>query len=177
MSVGEPTSEDETLLLDLLNSTPVRAGVPHDEFRTRRTAQAWMRQRGIPATELEWKSLIEARSILQAMVRGEQSAPSLAPLIDAITYRARATECGLVWELHVERTGIAAARAILAWDNLQRSSPGRLRPCANTECQRFLLDRSKSNTARWCSMAVCGNRMKARRHHDRARAAARSPNR
>ena len=37
-------------------------------------------------------------------------------------------------------------------------------------CALFLLDRSKPNTARWCSMAVCGNRMKARRHYERARA-------
>ncbi|WP_412973700.1 CGNR zinc finger domain-containing protein [Mycolicibacterium setense] len=35
----------------------------------------------------------------------------------------------------------------------------------------FLIDRSKRNTARWCSMATCGNRMKARRHHQRARTA------
>ncbi|MGW0016543.1 CGNR zinc finger domain-containing protein, partial [Streptomyces tendae] len=26
------------------------------------------------------------------------------------------------------------------------------------------MDRSKPNSARWCSMAECGNRMKARRH-------------
>jgi predicted RNA-binding Zn ribbon-like protein len=33
----------------------------------------------------------------------------------------------------------------------------------------FLIDHSKAGTARWCSMAVCGNRMKARRHYQRAR--------
>ena len=47
--------------------------------------------------------------------------------------------------------------------------PGRLRPCANDECRLFLIDRSKANAARWCSMAVCGNRMKARRHYQRSR--------
>ena len=50
-----------------------------------------------------------------------------------------------------------------------QDSPGRLRPCANDECRLFLIDRSKAGTARWCSMAVCGNRMKARRHYERAR--------
>jgi predicted RNA-binding Zn ribbon-like protein len=62
-----------------------------------------------------------------------------------------------------------AVRAVLAWDALARHSPGRLRPCANDECRLFLVDRSKANGARWCSMAVCGNRMKARRHYQRAR--------
>lgn len=62
-----------------------------------------------------------------------------------------------------------AVEAVLAWSELQETAPGRLRPCANPECQLFLIDRSKTNKARWCSMAVCGNRMKARRHYQRTR--------
>jgi predicted RNA-binding Zn ribbon-like protein len=58
---------------------------------------------------------------------------------------------------------------VLTWDALRVSVPGRLRPCANPECRQFLIDHSKPNTARWCSMAVCGNRMKARRHYRRTR--------
>jgi predicted RNA-binding Zn ribbon-like protein len=58
--------------------------------------------------------------------------------------------------------------AILAWDALASQSPARLRPCANEECRLFLIDRSKANAARWCSMAVCGNRMKAHRHYQRS---------
>ena len=58
-------------------------------------------------------------------------------------------------------------RAILAWDALEKDSPGRLRPCANDECTLYLVDRSRNNSARWCSMAGCGNRLKARRHYKR----------
>ncbi|GAA2698041.1 CGNR zinc finger domain-containing protein [Actinoplanes palleronii] len=42
----------------------------------------------------------------------------------------------------------------------------------NPECRLFLIDHSKPNSARWCSMAVCGNRVKARRHYDRVRQSA-----
>jgi predicted RNA-binding Zn ribbon-like protein len=52
-------------------------------------------------------------------------------------------------------------------DALRRTRPGRLRPCENPECALFLLDRSKPNKARWCSMAVCGNQNKARRYRSR----------
>ncbi|HEY3033136.1 MAG TPA: CGNR zinc finger domain-containing protein [Streptosporangiaceae bacterium] len=34
------------------------------------------------------------------------------------------------------------------------------------------MDHSKAGTAKWCSMAICGNRMKARRHYRKARATA-----
>nr|WP_243659312.1 CGNR zinc finger domain-containing protein [Tamaricihabitans halophyticus] len=64
-----------------------------------------------------------------------------------------------------------AARALLAWATINERAPGRLRPCANSECCRFLLDRSRANTAQWCSMAICGNRFKARRHYRRTRSA------
>ncbi len=82
-----------------------------------------------------------------------------------------AIDDGLVgWTLSLAPDRELAVRAILAWDALARQSPGRLRPCANDECRLFLIDRSKANAARWCSMAVCGNRMKARRHYQRSHA-------
>jgi predicted RNA-binding Zn ribbon-like protein len=166
---------DEALLLDLLNSTPVVDGVPRDDLADRPAARAWMRARDITATDVEWGGLIEARNILQAVVRGERSPADLAPLVAGVAYQPKATKAGLLWEPQVQDAAESAVRAVLAWDKLRVSSPGRLRPCANTDCQQFLIDRSKPNTARWCSMAICGNRMKARRHYNRARSAADAP--
>jgi len=71
--------------------------------------------------------------------------------------------------LDLPRGRSTAALAALAWDELRVESPGRLRSCANPECRLFLIDHSKPNNARWCSMATCGNRMKARRHYRRSR--------
>jgi len=47
----------------------------------------------------------------------------------------------------------------------------RLRVCASETCSARFYDRSPAGRRRWCSMALCGNAAKARRH--RARAAAR----
>jgi predicted RNA-binding Zn ribbon-like protein len=169
MDVTATGPADEALLLDLLNTTPVVDGVPTDDLADEAAASAWMRERAIPATEAELTALIAARSVLQAVIRDERSPATLQPFLDAVTYRPTATDRGLSWELQVDDLAGAAVRAILAWDALRISGPGRLRPCANSECQLFLIDRSKPNTARWCSMATCGNRMKARRHYRRAR--------
>ena len=46
----------------------------------------------------------------------------------------------------------------------------RLRACQNPQCRWVFHDGTRSRTRRWCSMAVCGNRMKARRHYDRVKA-------
>lgn len=38
----------------------------------------------------------------------------------------------------------------------------RLKICGAPSCRLVFVDRSKNTSARWCSMAVCGNRNKAR---------------
>jgi predicted RNA-binding Zn ribbon-like protein len=170
MDVVAAGSHDEALLLDLLNSTPVIDGVRHDDLDNPTAARAWCRSHGITATQLP--DLIEARNALQAVVRGQQAAQTLQPFLKGVSLSPSLTDDGLAWTLTVPRASEAAARVILAWDALRIDSPGRLRPCANSECRLFLIDRSKPNTARWCSMAICGNRMKARRHYQRSRAMA-----
>jgi predicted RNA-binding Zn ribbon-like protein len=72
---------------------------------------------------------------------------------------------GIAWTFSVAPDRELAVRAVLAWDTLTRQSPGRLRPCANEQCRLFLIDHSRAGAARWCSMAICGNRMKARRYY------------
>lgn len=113
--------------------------------------------------------MLEARSALQDVVRGDGGAESLAPFVSGVRYEALLIGAGVTWTLDLPEGRSAAALAVLTWDTVRVSSPGRLRPCANPECRRFLIDHSKPNSARWCSMAICGNRMKARRHYQRRR--------
>jgi predicted RNA-binding Zn ribbon-like protein len=162
---------DETLLLDLLNTTPVVDGRPVDELADADAGRRWLTEHGQPSSVDEWRAVVEARSALQDVVRGDRPAGALAPFLTDVGYRAAAGDDGITWTLDVPAGRTAAARAVLAWDALRVAGPGRLRPCANPECRRFLIDHSKPNSARWCSMALCGNRMKARRHYQRTRVA------
>lgn len=159
---------DEGFLLDLLNTTPVIDGAVHDGLADSAEAKVWMRAHDVADTKAELVALRQARSTLQEVVRGQTGPKALKRFVDDVRLRPVAGDDGLDWRVD-GATG--AARAVLAWDALRISSPGRLRPCANDECRLFLIDRSKPNTARWCSMAICGNRMKARRHYRRARTA------
>jgi predicted RNA-binding Zn ribbon-like protein len=163
------TPEDEVLLLDLLNSTPVVDGAQRDLLAAGAESLSWVRERGGVGTVLEVGHLREVRDRLQAVVRGGESPAALAPFLADVHLRPEVAATGLRWTLDVENTGRLSARVLLAWGQVQERMPGRLRACANEECRLFLLDRSKPNTARWCSMKVCGNRLKARRHYERAR--------
>jgi predicted RNA-binding Zn ribbon-like protein len=163
------TASDEAFLLAILNSTPVIGGAPADEFADTARARAWLASAGGLGTEAELQHVREVRQLLQAVVRGEQPPDVLAPALQGVTCVPVMTGGQITWTLSVHPERQLAIRAVLTWDALAKDSPGRLRPCANDECRLFLIDHSKANAARWCSMAVCGNRMKARRHYQRIR--------
>src|SRR5579875_1617295 len=59
--------------------------------------------------------------------------------------------------------------ALAAHDLLTRHGPAAVHLCASDACGWVFLD--PTGRRRWCSMAVCGNRAKARRHAARQRAA------
>lgn len=157
---------DEALLLALLNSAPIVDGVPRDELADDEQATAWLAAHAPSTPPVPAAALRDARAALRAVARGEASPETLAPLLDGVLRRPVLTPDGLEWTLDGDSVVV---RAVLSWDALRVSAPGRLRPCANSECALFLVDRSKANNARWCSMAACGNRMKARRHYRRVR--------
>jgi len=146
------TAVNEAFLLDLLNSTPIVDGLQQDELETAQSGRSWLRACGLHGSIAQWQAVGAARATLQAVVRGQQRASSLTPLLDATSYRPSVSDNGVQWRLDAPTDRAAAARAVLTWDALRRTRPGR-----------------RPNTARWCSMAVCGNRMKARRHYQRTR--------
>jgi predicted RNA-binding Zn ribbon-like protein len=164
------TLPDDEFLLKILNSTPVVDGNVHDELADPVQARAWLTGVGGRGTDEELHFLRAARRALQAVVRGDEPATSLAPVLEGVTRVPAVTADGVHWTVSASPERELAVRAVLAWAAISERSPGRLRACANDECRLFLIDRSKANTARWCSMAGCGNRMKARRHQQRARA-------
>jgi predicted RNA-binding Zn ribbon-like protein len=163
------TASDEEFLLAVLNSTPVVDGVPTDDLADRASARRWLAAAGGVGSDAELRHVLAVRQALQAVVRGEQPPDVLAPLLRDVTYVPAMADGRISWTLSVPPERRLAARAVLAWDALASRGSGRLRPCANDECRLFLIDHSKANAARWCSMAVCGNRMKARRHYQRTR--------
>lgn len=46
----------------------------------------------------------------------------------------------------------------------------RFKACGNTECRWAFYDTSRNRSGQWCSMAICGNRMKGRAFRRRRRA-------
>ena len=163
--------EDEEFLLALLNSAPVIAGKPTDSLLDPAGPEFAMRFGGT-GSEAETARLRQIRDCLQNAIRGTaNAAEQLESMLNETAMVPKVTDCGLRWELRAPADQKLAARAVVAWSHILNELPGRLKACANDECNLFLLDRSRPGTAKWCSMATCGNRSKARAHQERRRGA------
>jgi predicted RNA-binding Zn ribbon-like protein len=71
---------------------------------------------------------------------------------------------------------VRSAVAVVALDAAQMlgtpAQRARIRVCASETCSARFYDRSPAARRRWCSMSLCGNEAKARRHRARAKATA-----
>jgi predicted RNA-binding Zn ribbon-like protein len=160
---------DEDLLLAVLNSAPVVDGVVTEQLDG--AAGREMAERfGGTGSAAELAQLRRTRDAVQDIVRGDDGAVDrLAAAVGDVALVPGFTHEGIHWELEAPADGRLAARTALAWSQVLHDLPGRLRACANTECNLFLIDHSRPGTAKWCSMATCGNRMKARAHNRRVK--------
>jgi predicted RNA-binding Zn ribbon-like protein len=57
-----------------------------------------------------------------------------------------------------------------AAEQLASDRSGTIRECNSADCTWLFVDQSRNHSRRWCEMRACGNRMKARRHYQRAKA-------
>ncbi|WP_230991753.1 CGNR zinc finger domain-containing protein [Streptomyces endocoffeicus] len=162
--------EGEELLLAVLNSAPVIDGKPTDALEPAAEASRWLRGLGGCGTTAEREAVREVRGALHRLIRGDSTdVDALNAALGHARLCPTATSEGLQWRLEAANDQELAVRVVLAWSTVREGLPGRLRPCANEECNLFLVDHSRPGTARWCSMAACGNRMKARTHARRRR--------
>lgn len=164
---------DDQALMQALNSTPVVDGRRQDRWRDDREVDRWAREHGGLGGDEERGWLRTARDALQAAESGTSPESCLRPVLAGVRKVPQPSASGIEWQVEAPPERRLAVELVLVWADVKERMPGRLRPCENPECRLFLLDRSRANTARWCSMKTCGNRLKARRHQARARQAPR----
>jgi predicted RNA-binding Zn ribbon-like protein len=126
------------------------------------------------ATELrEW-----LRPIIAAWAEGASDTPSedaLAHLNKIMAADSRHAEISRdgqrlsVTDRRVWNTPLAllAPAAQAAADLFAHTDRSLVRNCEGPACTLWFYDRTKAHQRRWCSMAICGNRAKARAHRQR----------
>lgn len=168
---AEPT-EDLRQPADLLNWVEAEAGLP--PAAVRQIGAVWQKAGNAEAAFAE---ALRVRETLFRLFAGlaagrPSSAADIAELnreLEQTPQRSRivlTTPPGwLVPPLAPQPMALLAPVLWSAGDLALGPRAGRVRQCANPECQWLFLDDSKSGNRRWCSMSACGNRAKAHRHY------------
>ncbi|HET6954353.1 MAG TPA: CGNR zinc finger domain-containing protein [Acidimicrobiales bacterium] len=166
--LGEPVA------LDLLNTEWVQGGRPVDFFATPDGVAIWLATNGIdsPAGEPVREHLMAARSAIRSLLeRGDDAdRRRLNDVLAHARVRVSVGDDGPERTVEVDDPAwLPAALAAFDLVDLLTGRRDRIRRCAHPACVLWFLDTSRNGTRRWCSMATCGNRLKAQRHYDRAR--------
>ncbi len=174
----------DNLALDLVNTEVVENGQRVDWLVEPGDLGAWLQQAGLakgrrvsPKLLNRGKALRAAlRRMAEAVAAGQPVAASVVPIINR-ELRAVRTLDELVrtpkgYEVRARSEpgkGVLAPIARSAAELLARGDRLRVRRCGNPACILHFYDTTRSRTRRWCSMAGCGNRMKAAAHYRRHR--------
>ena len=168
---------------DLVDFLELRGAVGRGEG----TALRAMGERDARGCAAAFEQALELRATVRAVLEALAGRrPLQARWVDAVNRAlalgvgsARIARQGRGWRLDFApvlgeplRALAPIARSIA--DLIVRGSGARIRKCANPRCILYFRDTSRTGRRRWCSMAVCGNRMKVAAHtrrHGRSRTA------
>jgi predicted RNA-binding Zn ribbon-like protein len=162
--------------LDFLNTEAMRDGEPVDLLDSPASLSRWIAEAGLGSHERVTLGVLREvkrfraafRNAVLAVIAGKR--PSLRAVNDELK-RGVGTlvmkGSALEFEPKTRDPRFLIARAAATF--LATASADRIHRCGGTNCILFFYDATKSGTRRWCSMAGCGNRMKASLHYQRKR--------
>ena len=166
----EPAEDDLRLVQDFVNTLDRENGV--ELFDDPAGLEQWLASRSLPGAPVDGAGVtraVELREALRAVLLANNGGPDAPEAHGTIT--AFATSAGLTPAFHaagpaLEPTagGLDAAlgRVIaVAFTAMVDGRWERLKSCPRDVCGWVFHDRSPANRGTWCSMRICGNRVKA----------------
>ena len=129
--------------------------------------EAWFAEHGLETGRLGPGGVRRAQAVREALRDFIVSGHESAELADAAR-RARFTIDLAAARLLPQATGLdGALGSVLAvvYDAVRDGSWSRLKTCRN--CRWAFWDASRNRSATWCSMTLCGNRLKVKRYRAR----------
>jgi predicted RNA-binding Zn ribbon-like protein len=170
------------LLQDFVNTNDVEGG--EDALGSPELLRDWLAERGLMdrsdgVPDAAWRRAIDVREGLRVLGRANNGEPldreRLAAMnraaaeipvvvgVDAGDWRLRPAEAGVDGFVGGILSTLARAMADGSWS--------RVKSCRNDTCRWLFYDHSRNRSGTWCTMAICGSRMKSRAYRSRQRAA------
>jgi predicted RNA-binding Zn ribbon-like protein len=165
------------LALDLAATFAARLKeAPRELLATPADLDRWLVSSGLAprrprATEEDVALARELREAIYALVSGRASSAARATLNATAALPAARPQLNTAGRLAMEGSAreYLATIAGMGVELIGGPDRARIRQCEGEGCAILFLDTSRSGERRWCSMAGCGNRAKAREFRKRGR--------
>ena len=166
------------LVQDFVNTADLESS--EDEWSDPGAFAEWAASNGLPAPtnttpeDLEWaRAVREALRVTIEVNNGHDPDPEAIGILDEAGERARFKlcfdpDCSVHLEPRVtgidETIGLVLAEVHSAMEN---GTWTRLKACQRDSCRWAFYDLARNRSGKWCSMATCGNREKAKSYRAR----------
>ncbi len=171
-AVDEPAPGELALVQAFINSHfDLEENHGAELFATPTALEAWLRRHNLlgrrdSVTATDLRRAVELREGLRELAAGRTT-----KLDHDGPVEVRIAAAGPRYT-RVESAGVAGALGLILAITAQAMLEGtwaRLKVCPGEHCGWAFYDHSRNQSGRWCSMAVCGGRAKAKAHYRRRR--------
>lgn len=175
MSERETASGQTGLIQSFVNTLDLR---PRDEQLTDpNTLKAWLVARGLldagaEVGDADYRHAIALREAMRGVIGANNGQPVYPVDLATLNEAAAASRLRMRFgadgraRLEPEASGAVGALGKLVatlYSAMREEDWDRLKLCNASDCRWAFYDQSKNHSSRWCTMASCGNRAKARR--------------
>jgi predicted RNA-binding Zn ribbon-like protein len=178
---------DLQLLQDFVNTNDLEGG--RDRLASPALLLAWLAERGLVEADAAADLASHARALairegIRALGRANNEEPLDVMRVAAMNEAAAAAPLTAslrpvagegAWDLVPAATNVDAFLGRIMAIVIRAMADGswsRIKACRNDTCRWLFFDQSRNRSGTWCSMAICGSRMKARAYRARQREAA-----
>jgi predicted RNA-binding Zn ribbon-like protein len=181
MGARQPAPAPLNVIEDFVNTLEMDWDVHDERLATAADLRKWLAEHGlieadVELTDEDHRRALGVREDLRALLLAHHGAAPDASAVDRLNQVAGRTELHVRFEgprgarLEPSSGGFEGALArifAIAFGAVADGTWDRLKACRNDDCTWVFYDASKNHSATWCSMRVCGNRMKARAYRRR----------
>jgi predicted RNA-binding Zn ribbon-like protein len=186
------------LALDFLNTKPILENKPEELLTDAAALQRWLTSSGIVTSQKNrklmrsWRESPQAEPFVHRLIAFREGLRNAVLRLEAGSLPADAflVEMAMLLQKHPQRTSLRkedskVVRDVLfepekpedVWapivaataELLSDIEPSRIRKCESDSCVLHFYDTSKKGSRRWCSMNICGNRLKVAAYQRRRR--------
>jgi predicted RNA-binding Zn ribbon-like protein len=166
------------LVQDFVNTADLEAA--EDDWTAPGAFQRWAEDNGLPSpakvTEEDLAHAREVREALRVTIEvnnGHDPDPEAARILEEAGERARFAMCfdpECSARLEPRARGIDATIGLVlveVYNAMENGTWSRLKACHRDSCRWAFYDQARNRSGKWCSMATCGNREKAKSYRER----------